>query len=293
MNSADGAAVVVGVDGSPSALRAVRLAAVEAGHHRRPLRVVHAYIWPLLHVSGEPPAGAPPGGGLRHQARQVVDEAVAEAEATAPDLHVTGEIIDGGAAAVLLGESVAATMVVIGDRGLGGFTALLVGSVAVQVAAHADCPVLVARGTDRADGPVTVGVDGCAGSRQAVRVAAEEAAVRGTDLVAVHAYGHQLSARPGDMQPLVHDERTLRAEQDRLLDECLAGLTDQYPQVPVTRQVVHARPGPALTDASREARLLVVGARGRGELAGLLLGSVSQSVLHHADCPVMVVRAPH
>lgn len=57
--------------------------------------------------------------------------------------------------------------------------------------------------------------------------------------------------------------------------------------------MTHARPGPALTDASRRAQLLVVGARGRGELSGLLLGSVSQSALHHADCPVLVVRAPH
>lgn len=214
-------AVVVGVDGSPAALRAVRLAAAHANRHHRPLRIVHAYIWPLLHVSGAPPAGGPPGSGLRHQARRAVDEAVDEARATVPDLPVTGEIVDGAAAAVLLGESVTATTVVVGDRGLGGFTALLLGSVAVQVAGYADCPVLVARGTDRADAPVAVGVDGSPASRQAVQVAADEAATRGTGLLAVHA--HPPSAGPDP--------------HDRVLDDCLAGLTDRYPRLPVTRQV--------------------------------------------------------
>ncbi|WBB80783.1 universal stress protein [Micromonospora sp. WMMD882] len=293
MNTADSAAVVVGVDGSPAALRAVRLAAAEAGRRRRPLRIVHAFIWPLLRVSGEPAPGGPRAGGLRQQARHLVDEAVAEAERVDADLRITGEIIDGAASAVLLGESPTAALVVIGDRGLGGFTALLVGSVAVQVAAHADCPVLVARGVDRPGAPVLVGVDGSPLSRYAVEVAAEQAAARGVGLVALHAYRHPASTGPGDMQPLVHDDTALRGDEERLLAESVAGLADRYPQVPVTRQVARDRPGPALAGASRQAQLLVVGARGHGELTGLLLGSVSQSMLHHAACPVAVVRPPH
>ncbi|MGC1212834.1 MAG: universal stress protein, partial [Micromonospora sp.] len=81
MDSANGAAVVVGVDGSEPALRAVRLAAAEAARRHRPLRVVHGFIWPLLRVGVEAPAGGPPGGGLRHQAEELVAAAVAEAEA--------------------------------------------------------------------------------------------------------------------------------------------------------------------------------------------------------------------
>ena len=146
MNSANNAAVVVGVDGSEPALRAVRLAATEAARRQRPLRVVHGFIWPLLHVPVSPAPDAPPGGGLRHQAEELVEAAVAEAEATVPGLSISGEIIDGEAAAVLVGESPTAALIVLGDRGLGGFSALVVGSVAVQVAAYADCPVLVARG---------------------------------------------------------------------------------------------------------------------------------------------------
>lgn len=291
MNSANGAAVVVGVDGSEAALTAVRLAAQEAARRQRPLRVVHGFIWPLLRVPVSAPAEGPPGGGLRHQAEELVATAVAEAEAAAPGLRVSGEIIDGEASAVLLGESPTAALIVLGDRGLGGFASLVVGSVAIQVASYADCPVLVARGTPRPAGPVVVGVDGSALSRAAVEFAAEEAAVRGARLHAVHAYTHPASTGPGDMQPLVYEESQLRGEEDRVLAEALDGLAERRPEVPVTRAAVHGRPVAALAEASREAQLLVVGRRGRGELTGLLLGSVSQGVLHRADCPVAVVRA--
>ncbi|MDG4800780.1 universal stress protein [Micromonospora sp. WMMD980] len=292
MNSANGAAVVVGVDGSEPATRAVRLAAREARRRNRPLRVVHAFIWPLLRVPVTAPAQSPPGAGLRNQAEQVVTDAVATAEAECPGLRTTGEIIDGEAAAVLLGESPTAALVVLGDRGLGGFAALVVGSVAVQVASHADCPVLVARGRTRDAGPVVVGVDGSPLSRHAVEFAAATASSRGARLHAVHAYTHPTSQGAGDMQPLVYEEGRLRGEEDRVLAETLAGVGERWPDVPVTREVVHARPVAALTAASRDAQLLVLGRQGRGELTGLLLGSVSQALLHRADCPVAVVRAP-
>ncbi|WBB68676.1 universal stress protein [Micromonospora sp. WMMD812] len=292
MNSANGAAIVVGVDASEPSLRAVRLAAAEAARRHRPLRVVHGFIWPLLHVPLSPPPDGPPGGGLRNQAEQLVATAVAEAEAVAPGVRVSGEIIDGEAAAVLLGESPTAAMIVLGDRGLGGFSALVVGSVAIQVASYADCPVLVARGTDRPDGPVIVGVDGSELSVQAVEFAAETAAVRGAPLRAVHAYRHPVSTGAGDMQPLVHDKAELRSDEERVLAESLAGLGERYPDVAVTAETVRGRPGTVLAEASRHAQLVVVGGQGRGEFTGLILGSVSQSVLHHADCPVAVVRAP-
>lgn len=292
MNSANNAAVVVGVDGSESALRAVRLAATEAARRHRPLRVVHGFIWPLLHVPVSPAPYAPPGGGLRHQAEELVEAAVREAEATVPGLSISGEIIDGEAAAVLVGESPTAALIVLGDRGLGGFSALLVGSVAVQVAAYADCPVLVARGTQRPDEPVLVAVDGSDASRRAADFAAETAVSLGVPLVAVHAYRHPGSSGPGDMQPLVYDEAKLRGEQERMLAGWLTGLTEDHRGLRLTCQVVHGRPGAVLAEASRSAQLAVVGGRGRGEVTGLLLGSVSQSMLHHARCPVVVVRAP-
>ncbi|MEU8300576.1 universal stress protein [Micromonospora sp. NPDC048909] len=292
MNSAESAAVVVGVDGSELSLRAVRLAAAEAARRHRPLRVVHGFIWPLLHVPLSAAPDGPPGGGLRNQAEQLVAAAVAEAEAAAPAVRVSGEIIDGEAAAVLLGESPTAALIVLGDRGLGGFTALVVGSVAIQVSSYADCPVLVARGAERTDGPVLVGVDGSELSDQAIEFAAESASGRGAALLAVHAYRHPASTGPGDMQPLVYDEAQLHTDEDRLLAESISGVRERYPDVPISRKAVRGKPGAVLAEASRQAQLVVVGGQGRGEFSGLLLGSVSQSVLHHADCPVAVVRAP-
>ncbi|MFF0232365.1 universal stress protein [Micromonospora sp. NPDC005254] len=292
MNSADSAAVVVGVDGSEPSLRAVRLAAAEAVRRHRPLRVVHGFIWPVLHVPVSPAPDAPPGAGLRHRAEELVAAAVAEAEATAPGLTVSGEIIDGEASAVLVGESPTAALIVLGDRGLGGFSALVVGSVAVQVCAYAGCPVLVARGDQRPDEPVLVAMDGSAASRLAADFAAETAVARGVPLRAVHAYRHPGSSGPGDMQPLVYDEAQLHAEQERMLTGWLDGLTDRHPGLRLTWRAAHGRAGAVLAEASRSAQLLVVGGQGRGEVTGLLLGSVSQSVLHHARCPVAVVRGP-
>ncbi|SCF11312.1 Nucleotide-binding universal stress protein, UspA family [Micromonospora coriariae] len=292
MNSAHSAAVVVGVDGSEPSLRAVRLAATEAARRHRPLRVVHGFIWPLLHVPVSPAPDAPPGGGLRHQAEELVAAAVAEAQATAPGLSVSGEIIDGEAAAVLVGESPTAALIVLGDRGLGGFASLVVGSVAVQVAAYADCPVLVARGAERPGEPVLVGMDGSAASRLAAEFAAEAAVARGVPLLAVYAYRHPPSTGPGDMQPLVYDEARLQGAEEQMLAESLAGLTDRCPGLRLTWRAVHGRAGAVLAEASGSAQLVVVGGQGRGEVTGLLLGSVSQSVLHHARCPVAVVRGP-
>jgi nucleotide-binding universal stress UspA family protein len=282
--------VIVGVDGSASALTAVRLAVREAAYRHVPLRVVHAFIWPLMPVPLGPSPLGPPAGGLRHEADRIVDAAVREATGERPGVPVTGAVITGAASPVLIEESRRASMVVLGDRGLGGFTGLLVGSVAVQVAAYAHCPVLVSRGAQR-HGPVVVGVDGSRVSDLAVDFALAEAAFRGADLRAIHIWTRTGSDGLRGRQPAVDhvdDETSARA---RVLAEAIAGRRERYPEVKVDLQVRPGHPGQALVRASGEAQLVVVGARGRGGLAGLLLGSVSQAVLHHADCPVAIVRA--
>ncbi|BCJ57113.1 universal stress protein [Micromonospora endophytica] len=285
-----GAPVVVGVDGSEIALHAVRAAAREAAFRHRPLRIVHAFIWPLMNVPLGPAPGAPGDGGLRNQAERCLAEAVAEAGKVAPEVPVTGAVIDGAATPVLLAEARDAALIVLGNRGLGGFAGLLLGSVAVQVSAHADCPVLVIRGESRADGPVVVGVDGSELSQQAVRFAFEEAAWRGSDLVAVHAWLYPTPAGPGDILPLVYDLDAFREAEERTLAEAVAGWSERYPEVTVRRRLVRGSPASALVEESRDAQLTVVGARGRGALKGLLLGSVSHTVLHHAHSPLAIVR---
>jgi nucleotide-binding universal stress UspA family protein len=286
------APVVVGVDGSPCSLVAVDLAAREATLRRRPLRIVHAFIWPYLHVPLGPSPLGPPDGGLRHEAERILADAVARARAAAPDMPVHGEIITGEAAAVLRECSHTAALVVVGDRGLGGFTGLLIGSVAIQLAAHATCPVMVARGAADPAAAVLLGVDGSPANDPAIGFAFEEVALRGVPLAALHTWTHPVSTGPGDMLPLVYDVADVEAEEARVLAEALAGWHDKYPDVVVHRALVHGGARKALIEATSRSQLVVVGTRGRGGFTGLLLGSVSQAVLHHAACPVAVVPHP-
>lgn len=299
INAAAGAPIVVGVDGSEHSQVAVRLAVRLAATRHRPVRVVHAYSWPVVDLPRTVPPVMPwPGGSpeavadLRAHAEDVVAQAQAYARQRDPNVAVSGDAVLGPAAPVLIEASSAAAMVVLGSRGRGGFAALLLGSVAVQVAAHASGPVVIARGTERDTGPVVVGVDGWPTSAQAIAFAAQEAAFRDATLVAVHAWTSPVSAGPGDMLPLVYDTEQVTAEETRVLAESVAGLADRHPDLRVEQQVVREPSTKALVERSRQAQLVVVGSRGRGGFAGLLLGSVSQALIHHADCPVIVVR-PH
>ena len=281
--------IVVGVDGSASSLAAVDLAAEEARLRRVPLRVVHAFVWPYLGVPLGPSPFGPSEGGLQHEAERVVAEAVERARKAGPEVDVDGEVVTGGAAAVLVAECREAAMVVVGDRGLGGFSGLLIGSVAVQLAAHADCPVLVVRGQPHPSGPVVLGVDGSPEASAAIAHAFDEAWLREAPLVALHAWLDPVAREPGDMLPLVYDMDQIRNEEARVLAEAVAGRRAEYPDVAVREELVRAPARAALIDRSVEAQLLVVGTRGQGGIRGLLLGSVSLAVLHHAACPVLAV----
>jgi nucleotide-binding universal stress UspA family protein len=273
--------ILVGVDGSGPSLAALDLAVAEAGLHKAPLHVVHAYRWPTS-------AGIP-DDAMRRQAKGFVTDAVKHARDADPALDVTGELVTGYPEPVLAGLSKGARMVVLGDRGLGGVGSLLAGSVAVEVAAKADCPVLVARGSSDAAGEIVLGVDGSPANRPAIGFAFAEAAARGCGIVGIHVWSEPMSTGPGGMLPLVYDPALLEADEERLLVEALAGWCSLYPQVTVVRRLLRGHARPTLIDATARARMIVVGARGRGALAGLVLGSVSQAVLHHAACPVAIV----
>jgi nucleotide-binding universal stress UspA family protein len=288
MTTTSAGSIVVGVDGSESSLDAVRLAAREAALRKRPLLAVHAFVWALMRVPVGPHPLGPPDGGLRHQAERLVSEAVEEARKAAPEVPVTARIVDGTVAPVLLAEARDAYMVVLGDRGLGGFSGLLVGSVTVQVAAHATCPVVVAKGERHPDGPVVVGVDGSTVSDRAVGFAFEEASLRDAPLVAIHTWQFPMPTEVGPL-PLDYGQEIAAAEE-RVLSEAIAGWGEGFPDVAVTLRVHRGRPAEALVDESDRAQLVVVGARGRGGFTGLLLGSVSQAVLHHARCAVAIVH---
>jgi nucleotide-binding universal stress UspA family protein len=279
--------VVVGVDGSEASLAAVETAAREARWRKAALKVVHAFVWPGAHT---PPVRP---DGLTHVADDLVAEAVERARSTAPDIEVAHTVVTGDPLSVLEQQSHTAELLVVGSRGSGAFAALLLGSTALHLATHSRCPVLVVRDQPRADGPVVVGVDGSEAGQKAVDFAFAEAAQREAPLIALHAWttwSATLPAPQDPSEPYAYPSGALAGQEERLLAEAIAGREERYPQVRVERRLVHGPTREALIDASADAQLVVVGARGRGGFAGLLLGSVSQAVLHHAHCPVAVVR---
>jgi len=287
LTTAAGEPVVVGVDGSPRSLSAVATAAGEAALRRRPLRIVHAFTWPPVETPGMA------GSSLR-RCRETADayaaEAVLLAERVAPGVSTTSEIVPGRAVSVLLDESRHADLLILGDRGLSGFAGVIIGSVAVQTAAQSSCPVLVVRGQHRRGAPVAVGVDGSRTSMLALEFAAREADMRGADLVALHAWNGNDGTELNSALPMTCESWSGDQEERRVLAESLAGLAEKYPGLQIRRQIRRGSARRLLTGWSRTAQLVVVGDRGHGGFAGVLLGSVSQRLVHRAACPVAVVR---
>jgi nucleotide-binding universal stress UspA family protein len=215
---------------------------------------------------------------LRHAALAATEEA--------PGVVVEQELRNGYPVPQLVEESRSARLVVVGDRGRGGVAGLLLGSVAVALAARGECPVAVVRGrTSSVDGPVVVGVDGTPLSEAALAWAFEAADERAAELVAVHAWRDLILDQPTPADDGI--EQRARAD----LAERLAGWCNKYPDVRVCRVVVPDAPARAIVEQSVAAQLVVVGSHGRGPVKSLLLGSVGNSVLHRADCPVVVVRS--
>ena len=229
------AAIVVGVDGSAQSLDAVDWAAGEARAQERPLRVVHAFLWPLLNVPLGPPDLGPPDSGLQHAAENILSTAVDRAHQAGPGLEISTDLPVCSPGAALIEASQKAALVVVGHRGLGGFTGLLVGSVGVQVAAHAACPVVVVRdaggGRDDAGsaaGQVVVGVDGSDLSSHAIDFAFTHAARRGLGVRAVHVY--QWPATSDPRLALYYTPDDMYQDQSRLLAEALAVVTTSSPR---------------------------------------------------------------
>ncbi|NJP33396.1 universal stress protein [Micromonospora thermarum] len=279
--------VLVGYDGSPDAALALEWALDEAGRSGRPVRLAYVFEW--LTVTGWIGPGVAPGLWPDDAARRQVEELVqrAAADAARPGLTVTGEVYDGPPALVLQERSAQAGLLVLGTRGHGGFGGLLAGSTAVSVTAHAHCPVVVVRGnTGGRTRHVAVGVDGSEHSLLALGFAFEQAAARNVPLRVLRAWHVPAGQRaPSDPE----NQEAIRADRAEL-DEPLARWERAFPDVDVTVDVSEGSAAALLVAASRDAQLVVVGTRGRGGLAGMLLGSVSQQLLHHAHCPVAVVR---
>lgn len=285
-------AVVVGIDHSPSSQLALQIAVEEAGLQDLPLRIVHAYDW-VRHTA--PPSGGFPIDAAPHPEsfwEPLLIDSVAVARNQLGTERVSGVQIVGQAFLVLLQQSQDARMVVVGNRGHTAAVSSLIGSVCAGLIAECTAPVIVARPyliRPDPDVGVVLGIDGSAMSDHAIAFAFEEAAARDLPLVAVRCWeADHFDGRLGHRD----DPPTPEAapEQELWLAESLAGYAEKYPDVTVIRKVVKGRPAWALTTQSLGAQLIVVGSRGHGGRTGLVLGSVSQSLLHHAHCPVAVVK---
>jgi nucleotide-binding universal stress UspA family protein len=279
--------VVVGVDGSASSQRALRWAAAEAARRAATLRIVHAEL-PL-------PADALDLAGtarqaLHDEAMRWVRSAIAAAEDTAPGLDVEVRVEVGSAARLLDQESKTSALVVVGSRGLGGFTGLVLGSVAVALSCHAKCPVVVVRGDEPpSDGPVVVGLNGSPENWYVVDRAFEEAEARDVELVVVHAWQPPLrTARIAESLGIVWSE--LDTVREAMVAQRLEACVDRHPGVEFKKYVVHGSAAQRLMEFADGASLLVVGSRGTGGLTGMVLGSTSQALVRHAPCPVLLLR---
>jgi nucleotide-binding universal stress UspA family protein len=287
--------IVTGIDGSEQALRAVDWAAREAVLRGSPLRIVSAVELPPRMAIERPGRSGP--GTVADTQRLDRDRALAaaaqRAAAVAPDLLVDVDTLTGPPARAVAEAGSGASMLVVGSRGGGAFTALILGSVSRYVAAHASCPVVVVREeTTAAHRQVGVGIGDPAGSSAALAFAFEEAALREASLLAVQAWdtpgGDVARARMALATP---GAPALEEEAARQLQAVLSDWQGKYPDVQVSQDFVYAHPGRALVGLSARADLVVLGRR---RMDGILPGpgAVRHAVLNHAHGPVVIVPTP-
>ena len=282
--------IVVGIDESPAAKVAVQWAARDAELRKIPLTLVHAIspdvaTWPNVRL----PAGL--ARWQRDRGRQLVDEAfklVDEASQHGGPAEVHSEILASAAVPTLVELSKEAGLVVTGCRGSARWPGQLLGSVSSGLVRYAHCPVAIVHDEDPSHpggAPVLVGIDGSSASELATAIAFDEASRRNVGLVALHAWS---DADVSEWPEI--DSPAAQSMAEEVLAERLAGWREQYPDVPVSRAVVCDKPARQLVERSADAQLVVVGSRGRGGFAEMLLGSVGEAVAQMAQVPVIVAR---
>lgn len=301
--------IVVGIDGSEQSNCALKWAAQEALRRKRPLHLVTAYTVPIFAASGLDGGYATVDDDvIRAGAEAVVREAAALVANV--DLDIDARVEDGDAAGVLLDLSETAELLVFGTRGRGGFLGRLLGSVSSALPAHSKCPTVTVPlcyaprqdealdggtkderpqdGAETKEKVITVGVDGSDQARYAVLVAADQATRAGLPLriiCAVQPYTGSMAWIPAPV-----DRESLFAEIRVQLDAGEAWLRSYYPDLAIKVDLIEGAPVDVLVNASGTSELLVLGTRGRGGFAGMLLGSTTDGVRHHAKGPIMVVH---
>ncbi|MFJ9843438.1 universal stress protein [Kitasatospora sp. NPDC101155] len=285
--------LLAAIDGSEESIAAARWAADEATRHGMPLRLVHAQTWlDDIHADSGQPAD------VRALTTRMLSDAKRAVENTHPGLEIRAELVGGGEPVDVLVDAAAdARMLVLGSRGLGGFGGLMVGSIGLAVTARSDVPTVLVRSdeTDRRTGPdgpeVVVGVDTREAAADVIDFAFREAARRGAVLRAVHGWTPPPVWGYAGWVPPQPETEQFRAIEDELLTLAMTGWQEKYPEVTVIQDSRIGSGAAILVDACADADLVVVGRRRRPHHAGMRLGPVAHTVLHHAQAPVAVV--PH
>ncbi|MEO3808177.1 universal stress protein [Sphaerisporangium sp. B11E5] len=268
--------ILAGVDGSDAGLAAARWAGRAAVARETPLRLVHAMpAWACDAEDTGPYAGV--ARWMRAGAHSVLNQAVAAVQEVAPCADVSSGWVPGDPRDALIAAAAGAELLVVGNHGVGGFRGLLLGSVALGVAGRAPCPVVLVRTSAAPPRPeIVLGVDGGDTCAAAVEFAFAEAQRNGAALTVVHA---TVTEAGPDRPP-------------RTATRVVAESRVRHPEVKVAEQDIAGHPVDVLLDASEGAEALVIGSRGRGGVTGLVLGSVSHALIHHATCTIVVVPTP-
>ncbi|WP_123962906.1 universal stress protein [Streptomyces sp. TLI_185] len=295
--------VIAGVDGSSESLAAAEWAAREALRRDRPLRLVHAWNWHPRQQDGEIATAA-----QRHLAQRSLRQAEDRIRRTCPAVKLDQEQVEGPATAALLKAAEQADLLVLGSRGLSGFTGFLVGSVALDVVAGAGRPVVLVRSGEEAadehlpddDGAestrtgyrdVVLGIDLADPCDEVIEFAFEEARLRRSRLKAVHAWQQPspIGLGAGDIGLVKRPDRA--EEWLGFLSAVLQVWREKYPEVEVVETVTEGRAASVLVRAASGAGLLVVGRRRTERPTVPRTGPVAHAAIHHVGCPVAVV--PH
>lgn len=282
--------IIVGYDRSADARAAAAWALDEAARTGALVEFYYAYQWPTWAPAASmvPGPAVYPDGETDRAIKGALHEAIAVARHTHPEVRTAIALEYANAAQALVDRSREASLIVLGSQGHSGVTGLL-GSISIAVSAHAHCPVIVVRQHLAPPARIVAGVDDSEAAEHVMAFAVEQAVARGVPLTVIRAF----PPVAGLWEDTSMVTRALTAEERRPFDDLVAAWQAKYPTLVVTAQAVIDHAAAALTKASKDAQLLVVGSRGRGALRGMLLGSVSQNLLHRSECTVAVVHEQH
>ncbi|GIJ54708.1 universal stress protein [Virgisporangium aurantiacum] len=278
--------VIVGIGDAPGSGPTLRWAVTEAARRGQALRIVHAARPDACHSAEHPEVLA-----LDHAVR-VVTAAVEEARRSAPGVRVIPEPVLGCPAATLVAAAGRHDLLVVGDRERTGPATAVRGSTCRQVALRARSSVAVVRGRAGPEtGPVAVGYDGSPAAESVLVSAFESAAARRCALTVIRASRFPPPGpADGPHSAKVLTAVTVRGALAADARRAVAPLADKYPDVAVDILITGDDPAGALVAASREARLVVIGAPGAGGVVGGQRDSVGLQLLRHSGCPVLIAR---